>query len=212
MVDGALSFLTERDLEALTMRALAAHLGASTMSLYRHFRCKDDLLDAVCAELLGRVAAPAEGDWASRLHGLLRAWRDTLAPHPAVVAHLMRRPVVSAATLRPVDAALGLLRAGGLGEAAAVRAFVALFAHAVGCAFVEHNRRRAQAGVSPELTVRRFQAEALSGDLRHAADLAPELVAAADEDPLPGGIDRILRDFAGRPGAASPAGGGGATA
>lgn len=201
VVDGALSFLAERDLEDLTMRALAAHLGAGTMSPYRHFRCKDDLLDAVCAELLGRVEVPpptaGDGDWAARLHGLLCAWRDTLAAHPAVAVHLMGRPVVSVGTLRPVDAVLGLLRAGGLDDDAAARAFLALLAHTVGCAFLALQRRSLGAVANPELVVRRLQAEALSGDLRHAAAVAPALVAASAEDPLPGGIDRILRDFVG---------------
>ena len=49
----------------MSIRSLAADLGVAPMSLYRHIRDKDDLLDEVVDRLLARVWRPAaaEDDW-----------------------------------------------------------------------------------------------------------------------------------------------------
>jgi AcrR family transcriptional regulator len=63
----------------MSIRSLAASLGVAPMSLYRHIRDKDDLLDEVVDRLLADVwrAAAGEEDWqawtveaASRAAGL----------------------------------------------------------------------------------------------------------------------------------------------
>src|SRR5438270_803434 len=54
--------------EQMTIRSLAADLGVAPMSLYRHVRDKDDLLDEVVDRLLARAWKPRcdTSDW--------RAW------------------------------------------------------------------------------------------------------------------------------------------
>ena len=44
---------------ALTMREVAARVGAAPMSLYRYYATKDELVDALLDRVLGRLVAPA---------------------------------------------------------------------------------------------------------------------------------------------------------
>jgi AcrR family transcriptional regulator len=50
--------------DSLTMRAVAARLGAGAMSLYRHVSGREELLDLVLAAMVADVAGtPATGEW-----------------------------------------------------------------------------------------------------------------------------------------------------
>src|SRR5256885_4272676 len=61
----ALALIDREGLAALTMRRLASEIGTGTMSLYRHFRDKNDLLDAVVdlASREGVEQLVLRGDW-----------------------------------------------------------------------------------------------------------------------------------------------------
>ena len=48
--------------DALTMRAVAAELGAAPMALYRYFPTKDDLVNALRDRVLGRFQAEPPSD------------------------------------------------------------------------------------------------------------------------------------------------------
>ena len=69
---GALDFVDQHGLAALSMRKLGAELGVEAMSLYNHVANKDDLLDAV-GDLLYRDV----------LAGLLVGGRATVLVGPA---------------------------------------------------------------------------------------------------------------------------------
>ena len=79
--------------DALTMRAVAARLGAVPMALYNHFATKDRLVDALLDRVLGRFEPePATEDWAEDLRRFARAHRRLLARHPWAVAPLFTQP------------------------------------------------------------------------------------------------------------------------
>jgi AcrR family transcriptional regulator len=46
--------------DAVSVRAVAERVGVTTPSIYRHFKDKDDLLDAVCADVFGALAVVLE--------------------------------------------------------------------------------------------------------------------------------------------------------
>jgi AcrR family transcriptional regulator len=46
--------------EAVSLRAVAERVGITAPSIYLHFKDKDDLLDAVCAEVFGALAVAME--------------------------------------------------------------------------------------------------------------------------------------------------------
>jgi AcrR family transcriptional regulator len=131
----ALAFLDEHGLDGLSMRRLAAELGVGTMTLYGHFRSKDELLDAVVDAAVQDQAEPAlEGSWEERLRELMRQTRRGLARHPAVVKLRAERPVLRPEALRFCERTLSILRDAGLGPREAALAFRLLFTFVLGYA------------------------------------------------------------------------------
>jgi len=126
--------IADRDgLDAVSMRSVAAALGAGTMSLYNHVRNKADLerllLDAATAP--GTAAAP-RGSWEARTKAALRSIRAALERHPGVVPLLLKRPTTSEAALQPIEALLAALRDGGFAGTALLRAYHVLFGFLTG--------------------------------------------------------------------------------
>jgi TetR/AcrR family tetracycline transcriptional repressor len=89
IVGAALEIADEQGLEAVTMRAVGARLGAAAMSLYRHVPNKDALLELMADKVLAELPYPdPAGDWRQEIHRFYLVWRDLLLEHPAV-AHVM---------------------------------------------------------------------------------------------------------------------------
>jgi len=121
---------TARDgFEALTIRAVAARLGAAPMALYNHFATKDALVDALLDRVLGRFEAPAAGDdWRADLRAFARAHRRLLSGHPWAVAPLFTRPNPGLGAVRIGELALEILARGGITGGRAVAAFSGVIA------------------------------------------------------------------------------------
>jgi AcrR family transcriptional regulator len=115
LVDSALSIAGDEGLEALTIRRLAQHHQVTPMALYRHFKDKDQLLDALAARLLSRVEIPPTGDepWYEKVRSLFRAILDALRPHPEIAVLTFRRFLTSEPGLVLSERALGFLEEGG---------------------------------------------------------------------------------------------------
>lgn len=109
---------------AITVRAVAGRLGAVPMALYNHFATKEQLVDALLDRVLSRFEPEAATtDWAEDLRRFARAHRRLLTSHPWAVSSLFARPNPGLGAVRIGEHALGILRRGGLGDAAAVAAF-----------------------------------------------------------------------------------------
>jgi AcrR family transcriptional regulator len=75
-------------LDALSMRRLAAELGAGTMTLYHYVRTKDELLTLVSDEVMGEVLLP-EGhvlptEWTEAIVVVASRSREAMRRHPWV--------------------------------------------------------------------------------------------------------------------------------
>jgi AcrR family transcriptional regulator len=93
----ALALADEHGLDAVTMGAVAAHLGVTPMALYRHVTNKADLLDGVVELLLTEFDPPPRGrPGLERLAMLARNVRATARRHPSVFPLLLQRPVTTA--------------------------------------------------------------------------------------------------------------------
>ena len=108
----------------LSMRALAEALGTAPMSLYRHVRNKDDLLDGLTSLVLGRLDLDLEatGPWTEAALAWMLGLREQLHEHPAVVPLLRTRTRYAPALLRTINTLLAILRGAGFEDAEAVRA------------------------------------------------------------------------------------------
>src|SRR5215217_1676528 len=115
--------------DALSMRAVAAQLGAVPMALYNHFATKELLVDALLDRVLSRFEPePTTSDWVADLGCFARSHRRLLASHPWAVTPLFTQPNPGLSAVRIGEFALEILRRGGLGNADAVAAFSGIIA------------------------------------------------------------------------------------
>lgn len=173
------------------MRRLASELGVGTMSLYRHFRSKHELLsalvDAAAAE--SPVAVDLGGQWKEQLRQLMRGVRATLARHPIAIGLRLQAPLLSPGALRVTEAGMQILERAGFDRAAAAHAYRALFLYTFGFAAfnspdapeeVKRRARGALAALPPD------EYPALSAA---AADAAETM---AGDEQFEFGLDRML--------------------
>jgi AcrR family transcriptional regulator len=124
ILDKALELIGQDPDGELRMRALAEALDTAPMSLYRHVRNKDDLLDGLTGHVLDQLdmELPSEGPWCERALAWMHGLRDKLNEHPAVVPLLRTRTRYAPALLRAINSLLAILRSAGFEDAAAARA------------------------------------------------------------------------------------------
>ena len=134
--------------QEMTIRSLAAGLGVAPMSLYRHIRDKNDLLDEVVDRLLAPAWRPsaAKDDWQAWLIEAAARLRHFLVGQPAALHVYLSHPVVSPAAIERMNAMLDVLRRTGADEATARRAYGALHTYTIGFAALEASR----AGWAPD--------------------------------------------------------------
>lgn len=134
--------------QQMSIRTLAADLGVAPMSLYRHIRDKDDLLDEVVDRLLAQVWPPAAGadDWQVWVIEAAANLRRFLVSQPAALHVYLRHPVVSPAAIERMDAVMNVLRRTGLDEATARSAYGAVQTYTIGFAALEASRSGWAAG------------------------------------------------------------------
>lgn len=99
----ALAIADAEGFEAVSMRRIAAALGAGTMSLYRYIETKADLLALIDDALLADTLVPGElpADWREALVLVARQTRSAYLPHPWAVQVLQGRPAAETAIAGP---------------------------------------------------------------------------------------------------------------
>jgi TetR/AcrR family tetracycline transcriptional repressor len=144
VVDAATRVVRTGGYEQMTIRSLAGELGVSPMSLYRHVRNKDDLLDEVVDTLLSEVWRPRarEDEWRAWIAEAADKLRGFLVSQPAALHVYLAHPVVSASALARMEAMMRVLRGAGLSEAPSRRAYGAIHTYTIGFAALEASRAR----------------------------------------------------------------------
>jgi AcrR family transcriptional regulator len=142
IVEAALGIVQRGEYEQMTIRSLAAELGASPMSLYRHVRGKGDLLDEVVDVLLAESWKPraSHRDWKRFVAEAADRLRKLLVSEPAALQVYLSHPVISPAAMERMDAMMESLRGSGLSEREARRAYGAIQTYTVGFAALEAGR------------------------------------------------------------------------
>jgi AcrR family transcriptional regulator len=99
----ALGIADAEGFEAVSMRRIAAVLGAGTMSLYRYIATRTDLLALIDDALLGEalVADPLPADWRRALALVARQTRAAYLRHPWAVQLLQGRSAAQVAAVGP---------------------------------------------------------------------------------------------------------------
>jgi len=142
IVDAAAMIVESGGYEEMSIRSLAADIGVAPMSLYRHIRDKDDLLNEVVDRLLAQVWRPtvSDDDWQEWIVEAVASLRLFLVSQPAALHVYLRHPVVSPAAVERMDAMMAVLRKAGLDEASARSAYGALHTYTIGFAALEASR------------------------------------------------------------------------
>jgi AcrR family transcriptional regulator len=110
----ALALVDAEGLEGLSMRRLATALDVSAASLYFHYATKDELLEAVAADVLANVDTSAfRSGWEPGVRAWARSLRAALAAHPRLVPVLSHAPGRRADALQRADDIQGGLVAAG---------------------------------------------------------------------------------------------------
>jgi AcrR family transcriptional regulator len=91
----ALSIADTEGFEAVSMRRIAARLGASTMSLYYYVHTKADLVALMDDALMGAILVPEgqlPGGWRGAISAIARRTRDVFARHPWALVSMQGAP------------------------------------------------------------------------------------------------------------------------
>ncbi|HEX8771644.1 MAG TPA: TetR/AcrR family transcriptional regulator [Acidimicrobiales bacterium] len=199
----AVEIVDAEGIERLTMRRLAQELGVGTMTLYGHFRTKEDILDGMADLVLGQLPVPvpvpgADGPVEAVLH-LARAMRDTMRRHPSVVRLFSSRVISSPGALYGgFEAPLAVLRAAGFGPDAAARVCGAVLVYTLGFTLYQLPRPWGPEGddVAEHRRRRRAFYEALPADqFPRLVELAEPMAMIASEEQFEWGLRAILAGF-----------------
>ncbi|MFI6147508.1 TetR/AcrR family transcriptional regulator C-terminal domain-containing protein [Streptomyces sp. NPDC051109] len=170
----AVALADAEGIEAVTMRKVAAQVGAGVMSLYSYAPDKEALLNLMVDHVSGELptAYPLTGDWRADLKTIAHLQRAHMLRHPWLPAALTTRRVPGPHTLAFLERALAALRPAGLDGAAKLEVFAQLTSFVAG--HVAHEFAQAALTQSPDRAAAeaRYLA-AVAADGRH-----PELAEA----------------------------------
>ena len=112
----AIALADAEGIDAVSMRKVAAKLGAGTGTLYRYVARKDDLIDLMIDAVEGEDGGPAPltGEWRDDLRAFARRARSIMHRHPWVAVLAAGRPTLGPNGLRLAEHTLGAIAGRGL--------------------------------------------------------------------------------------------------
>ncbi len=164
-------------LEAVTMRRVAAQVGAGVMSLYSYAPDKETLLELMVDHVSGELETrdPLTGDWRTDLKAIARLQRALMLRHPWLPTALATRRTLGPNTLAFLEHALAALRPTRLDGAAKLEVFSQLTGFVAG--HVAHEIAQAAAADSPARTAAEARYLATVAADGHHPELAEVLTA-----------------------------------
>ncbi|MEU8892640.1 TetR/AcrR family transcriptional regulator [Streptomyces sp. NPDC048442] len=190
----AVTLADAEGLDAVTMRRVAAEVGAGVMSLYSYAPDKETLLelmvDHVSAELApATTASPLTGDWRADLKSVARLQRAQMLRHRWLPAALSTRRSLGPNALAFLEHALAALRPTGLDGAAKLEVFSQLTGFV--SSYVGHEITQAAAADHPDRTAAEIRyLTAVAADGHH-----PELAEVLAAPPRPLSPDAMFTRF-----------------
>lgn len=138
VLEAALAVADKGGASALTIRALAEHLGVQPMAPYHHVANKQEILDGILDLVFSEIELPTPGgDWRTELTRRAHSARRALRRHPWAIAILQSGTAPGSATLRHHDAVIGTLREAGFSVTMTAHAYALLDSYVYGFALSE---------------------------------------------------------------------------
>ncbi|HEY1972068.1 MAG TPA: TetR/AcrR family transcriptional regulator C-terminal domain-containing protein [Pseudonocardia sp.] len=189
IASAALELVDHEGVGALTIRRLAEELGVGAMTLYGYVRTKEEIAEQLTELALRELDIPAEGRWDERIATLFGNLRELLWRHPAVAYLDAVQPLSGPAAFRAADAALGMLREGGLDREACVAGMSNLVSYTFGNALF----RLAQASEQePRKDYERRVRLATMSDLPNIADMAAQMLHRGGDEEFRMGLHSLI--------------------
>ncbi|MFD4642262.1 TetR/AcrR family transcriptional regulator [Lentzea sp. NPDC058436] len=140
IVRKAMEMLDEHGLQKLSMRRLAAELGAAPMSLYWHVPTKDALIELCLDEVYGEFPLPGpDDDWETAVRGMMHAMRQIAHKHPWWVKNIGEFNSIGPKAVAMSDSMFEPMLRAGLPLAAAAKSVSTVSSFAVGYVIAEVN-------------------------------------------------------------------------
>jgi len=138
IVRAAVDVADQDGFDSLSMRNLADELKTAPMSLYRHVRNKEDLLDGMIDIVFSEIRDPAIGeDWKSELRQRGISAREALLRHRWAIGRMEGRMNPGPESAAHHNATMGCLREAGFSFRDAVHAYSMLDSYTYGFALQE---------------------------------------------------------------------------
>jgi AcrR family transcriptional regulator len=190
----ALKLADEGGTAALTMQRIGRRLGVEAMSLYRHVRNKDDILDGIVDLVFAEVELPSDrSSWETVLRARSISMRAALRRHPWAITLMESRMTPGPANLRSHEDTLTVLLDAGCSAVMAVHAYNLVDSYVLGFALQEVNfpfsNAEELAAISEEVLAN-LQADEYPNSARVARELLTSGFDYADEFEF--GLDLIL--------------------
>jgi AcrR family transcriptional regulator len=190
----ALALADAEGLAAVTMQRVARTLRAEPMSLYRHVRNKDDLLDGLVDLVYAEIELPSPDEpWRPAMRRRAISARRVLLTHSWAVSLMESRSHPGPANLAHHEAVVGNLFNAGFSAAMAVRAYNLVDSYIYGFTLQEHQLPFESTQELAELAPEMLQTFP-DGAYPHLETVATKLVAAGFRyaDEFEYGLDLIL--------------------
>ncbi|MFI1171048.1 TetR/AcrR family transcriptional regulator C-terminal domain-containing protein [Streptomyces melanogenes] len=173
----AVALADAEGLEAVTMRKVAAQVGAGVMSLYSYAPDKETLLNLMVDHVSGELPTTdtPTGDWRADLKAIAHLQRAHMLRHPWLPAALTGRRIPGPNTLAFLERVLAALRPTGLDGTAKLEVFAQLTAFVAGHA--AHEIAQATASQSPDRAAAEARYLAAVATDGHHPELAEALSA-----------------------------------
>jgi AcrR family transcriptional regulator len=194
VLTAAMAVADEGGTEALTMQRIGRRLGVEAMSLYRHVRNKDDILDGLVDLVIGELELPAAGAaWRTAMRARAIAVREALTRHPWAIELIESRLAPGPINLRHREAVTGVLRHAGFTIAMTTHVYNVLDSYIYGFVLQEQTlpfRGREELAEVGEALLSGVDANAYP----HLSEVASSLLAAGFDygDEFAWGLDLIL--------------------
>ncbi|MBF8185942.1 TetR/AcrR family transcriptional regulator C-terminal domain-containing protein [Nonomuraea sp. K274] len=196
IVETALRMLREHGAAGLTARRLGLALGADASTVYRYFRCMDDLILAIADELFGMAMAGwrSTGDWRTDLRDLGLRIHHAYLTHPQTAVLTASRVTGRPNEVASDEAILGVLRGAGFADADAVRIYHAFIDQSLAFAILDAATLalpRAAREADEEVWQATY-ARLPAATHPNIAATAPLLVACMNDSAYPTALDMLL--------------------
>jgi AcrR family transcriptional regulator len=195
IVQAAITIIERDGAGALSMRKVAAELGAGVMSLYNHVPDRDALIEGVAQAVLADLDAPEEEadpgrDWKLDARAMVDAFRAAARRYPRSMHLVLTSGLDLVFTWQAAERVLMLLAAAGFDGEISVRALRAVMAYAIGSEMMRGGALRMPDRFPEEAAARIINAD--PGHFPWTIALGAELTRPDSDADFACGMDMLL--------------------